>query len=162
MHYNISTLRRHERSLSEEEARKILHHGLYGILSMQHSSGGGYGIPLHYAWDGGESIFFHAAPEGEKLRCVAQEPNVSFCVVSESRVLPQHFSTAYRSIILQGNISRVEEEETKMQALRLLLQKYTPKEMERGLHYAAQAVDKTCILQLNIRSWSGKHGFEVP
>lgn len=161
MHYNTNNLRRHERALPEAAAKEVLSHGAFGILSMQHYAGGGYGIPLHYAWNGADKIYFHVAPTGEKLRHLTHSPDVSFCIVGEECVLPEHFSTAYRSIILQGRIQQIEDKKEKIKALHMLLQKYTPNNMERGKHYAAHAVEQTLILQLSICSWCGKHGFEV-
>lgn len=162
MLYNTNNLRRHERTLPETTAKEVLTRSTYGILSMQHYAGRGYGIPLHYVWDGADKIYFHVATTGEKLRHLTHSPDVSFCVVGEERVLPEHFSTAYRSIILQGSILQIKDKKEKIKALHMLLQKYTPQNMERGKHYTAHAVEKTLILQLSICSWCGKHGFEVP
>ena len=159
MKYTPQSLRRNERALPEEDARKLLTHGIYGILSLCSPDGGAYGIPLHFAWDGEDKIYFHAAPEGRKLDCIRHASKVSFCIVGESTVQARHFSTSYRSAILEGKASIVQSPDIKKKALHMLLAKYTPAEMKSGQQYAERALNQTLIIQLTINTWCGKHGF---
>lgn len=162
MQYLPQSLRRTERALPEEAARELLAHGIYGVLSLCTPDGAAYGIPLHFAWDGGERLYFHAATEGKKLDCLQHASKVSFCIVGECSVQAQHFSTSYRSVLLEGEAGIVETPEEKKKALHLLLAKYTPGEMEAGLQYAERALHKTQIIRLTINAWCGKHGFKTP
>ncbi len=78
-YYNNQNIRRQDRLLEESRAEELLKSGEYGILSMVTPEGEGYGIPLNYVWDEDlNSIYIHCAPEGKKLKCIAQNPNVSF------------------------------------------------------------------------------------
>ncbi|MBR5523549.1 MAG: pyridoxamine 5'-phosphate oxidase family protein [Akkermansia sp.] len=162
MLYTPQSLRRGERGLTEESARELMARGLYGILSLRTPDGGAYGVPLHFAWDGADKLYFHAATQGKKLDCIGQAPRVSFCIVGECSVQARYFSTSYRSVIIDGDASLVETTEMKKKALHLLLAKYTPGHMEAGLQYAERALDKTHIIQLHISNWCGKHGFKAP
>lgn len=159
MKYTPQSLRRNERALAEEDARELLTHGIYGILSLRSPDGGAYGIPLHFVWDGEDKLYFHAAPEGRKLDCLQYVSKVSFCIVGESAVQARHFSTSYRSAILEGNANIVKSPDIKKQALHMLLAKYTPAETEPGQKYAERALNQTLIIQLTINTWCGKHGF---
>lgn len=154
--YDNSSIRRQDRLLPEEEAVRLLREGEYGILSMRSEEGGGYGLPLSYAWDGAGSIYIHCAPEGRKLRCLDLNPEVSFCVVGATRVLPSKFTTEYASIVLHCHARRGLPAEERMKALELFLDKYSPDDKTVGMKYAAGSFHRTEIIRLDISEASGK------
>lgn len=156
MQYNTYNVRRQDRLLNEAEATTLLQTGEYGVLSMQAENGGGYGIPINYAWDGQHSIYLHCALEGQKLGCIAECNKVSFCVVGKINVISNKFTTGYESIILSciANIGLSNEE--RMKAFELILDKYSPTDKEAGMKYAEKSFEKTEIIRLEICEWSGK------
>lgn len=154
--YDNAAVRRRDRLLEAGEAEALLRQGEYGVLSMQAEEGGGYGLPVSYVWDGGTVIYLHCAPEGRKLRCLERCPEVSFCVVGATHVVPRKFTTAYRSIVLRCRASRGLSEQERWRAIDLLLEKYAPAERETGLTYAAKSFPRTEILRLEILGASGK------
>jgi len=156
MKYTNESVRRQDRLLNEETARSILKQGEYGVLSMQTENCGAYGIPISYAWDEKHSIYAHCAHEGRKLRCIDLCNKVSFCVVGKTTVLPSKFSTEYESIVLCCSAHRGLPADERMKALMLLLEKYSPNDMEKGKKYAENSVEKTEIIRLDIIEWSGK------
>lgn len=156
MNYSTDAVRRQDRLLNEEEARKLLQEGEYGVLSMQTLEGGAYGMPVNYAWDGHSYLYLHCAPEGHKLRCIARNERVSFCVVGRTRVIPDKFTTDYESIVLSCIAQLVTDDEERMKALELLLDKYSPDDKTAGMKYARQSFSRTAIIRLDINQWSGK------
>ena len=154
--FDNAAVRRQDRLLAEEAACELLRRGEYGVLSMQAEAGGGYGLPLSYVWDGDARIYVHCAPEGRKLRCLDRCPEVSFCVVGRTKVAPSKFTTAYESIVLRCHAVRGLEAGERMEALRLLLKKYAPEDLEVGMKYAEKSFYRTEILRLEIVSVSGK------
>ncbi len=156
MEFRNTDVRRRDRLLEEAEALSLLKNGEYGVLSMQGDTGGGYGVPLSYAWDGGSSIYIHCAPEGRKLKCIALCDRVSFCVVGKTRVSPTGFTTAYESIVLSGTARTGLDEDERRQALVLILRKYTPDDMAKGMEYIEKSFQRTEIMRIDIVSWSGK------
>lgn len=123
---------------------------------MQALPGGGYGVPLHFVWDGAESIYLHCAPEGYKLDCLAADPRACLVITGENHLLPEAFSTAYESLLLHGEVSLVSDEEQKNAALRAFLAKYIPHPGERGEHFLQHAAPRTVVLQFRILAASGK------
>ena len=117
--------------------------------------GEGYGVPLSYAL-AGDSLYFHAATEGRKLDCLRLHPRASFCVVGDTQILPEKFSTCYESVIAEGEVTEIEGEE-KLEALRALVAKYAPAFKAEGEAYLARAAGKTVLLRMKIRTLSGKH-----
>ncbi len=156
MIYTNSEIRRQDRLFDEISAHSLLQSGEYGVLSLSCEEHGVYGIPISYAWDGEKTIYLHCAHEGKKLRCMDKNPRVSFCVVGRTQVISDKFTTEYESIILECEAARNLSPETRMKALSLLLQKYSPNDMETGLKYAESSFDRTEIIRLEINKWSGK------
>lgn len=156
MNYNNTTIRRQDRLLTEELANKLLQSGEYGVLSMVDDNENPYGIPINYVWDGQQSIYLHCAPEGRKLNCLKTNSRVSFCIVGKTNILPEKFSTEYESIVLECTSYIGLSSEERMNALMLLIEKYSPNLKEKGMKYAEGSFGRTEIIRLDISDWSGK------
>lgn len=156
MKFDHTTIRRQDRLLSEEESMTLLRNGEYGYLSMISENDKPYGIPISYVWNEDDYIYLHCAPEGNKLRAIAKNINVSFCVVGHTRVLPSSFSTEYQSIVLKGTIDLVSDDAECMKAFELLLDKYSPDDKVTGMKYAEKSLHQTRVLRVTIDEWSGK------
>lgn len=156
MNYDNSSVRRRDRQLDEPAARRLLKKAEYGVLCMQALHGGGYGVPLHFVWDGADGVYLHCAREGYKLECLAAEPRACLVITGKNRILPEAFSTAYESLLLHGEVSAVIDEEERHAALHSFLEKYVPESGERGQTFLHHAAARTMVLQFRILSASGK------
>lgn len=156
MIYDNRNVRRQDRLLPEERAFQLLKQGEHGVLSMVDTEGKPYGIPVNYVWNGEEAIYIHCAPEGKKLRCLHQSPFASLCIVGHTNVIPDKFTTNYESIILSCRAETGLEAEERMEALHLLIDKYSPQFKEVGATYAKGSFHRTEIVKLSIISFSGK------
>lgn len=156
MNYTNETIRRQDRLLPQTEALELLLTGEYGVLSMVDTDGDGYGIPLSYAWDSGQYIYFHCAPQGLKLDNLTANKGVSFCVIGHTKVVPDKFTTQYESIIIKGSVVLTLSDDEKLKALELILDKYSPNDKESGLKYTEKSLHRTAIIRLYIDSISGK------
>lgn len=151
------SIRRQDRVMNEEDARELLRTGEYGFLAMQAEEGGGYGLPLTYAWDAERhAVYIHCAPEGRKLRCLAAEPRVSFCIVGRTHVLPEKFTTEYQSVLLFGTATAELDAAERMHALDLILHKYCPHLLDIGKKFAAGSFHRTRVIRLDVSAWSAK------
>ena len=156
MKYTTQHIRRQDRLLEEDNAVRLLRNGEFGILSLLAEGNVPYGIPINFVWDGKSSIYIHCAPEGKKLQCLEICPQVSFCVVGKTKVISNKFTTGYESIVLQGKAYTGLSTEERMQALTLLLDKYSPEDKVIGLKYAEKSFHRTEIIRIDIEEWSGK------
>ena len=111
--YDNSTVRRRDRLLEQNRALELLMTGEYGFLALGGESG--YGIPINFVLSG-ESIYFHCAPEGEKLRRIARSDQACFCVVGHTAPQPAKFTTEYESVLVFGPIDLVENNNERMRA----------------------------------------------
>ena len=132
MKYINDTVRRQDRLLDEARSRELLETAEYGVLSMVDDDGQAYGIPVNFVWDGEDKIYIHCAPEGRKLRAIANHPKVSLCVVGRTHLLPKNFTTEYESVIVFGEARTGLPEEERMHALHLLIDEHSPDDKERG------------------------------
>ena len=157
MEYYNGSVRRQDRLLEENRAYELLRKEAYGILSMVDSvEEEAYGIPISFVWDGKETIYLHCAPQGRKLQCIKKKPSVSFCIVGRTHVISNKFTTEYESLVIKAYACVGLAEEERKYALRLLLQKYAPGDLETGLKYAEKSFHRTEIIKLSIRTFSGK------
>lgn len=159
MEYNNNDVRRQDRLFSEDEARVLLRNGEYGVLSMVDGNGDetvAYGVPVSYVWDGDDALYVHCAKEGRKLRCLSGNERVSFCVVGQTRVIPDKFTTAYQSIVLECRAATGLADDERRRALRMILDKYSREYAEIGSKYAERSFPRTEVIRLTIGKWSGK------
>jgi len=156
MLYSNDSIRRQDRILEEASAVALLKSGEYGVLSMVDKDSVAYGIPINYAWNSKESIYLHCALEGQKLQNMDLNNRVSFCVVGKTNVISNQFTTEYESIILECEASRNLSKDERMNALSLILDKYSPQDKVVGMKYAEKSFARTEIIKLEIKKWTGK------
>ena len=147
-------MRRKDRELDTTEAIEILKNCQYGILSTIGENGYAYGVPLSYIYMN-DAIYFHSALEGYKLDSLLNNNRVSFCVVGQTFILPDKFTTNYESVIVFGRAIEVLDNE-KESAFLEILNKYSPDYIEKGKSYIASASTNTKVIKISIEHISGK------
>lgn len=151
-------MRRKKQQLSNEETEEILRRGSHGVLALLGNEGWPYALPISYVYDEGR-LYFHCAAAGHKLEAIAREPRASLCVVDMDEVIPELFTTAYRSAIAFGRLRVLEDREEIVRALEALCGKYSP-----GLDTAEEIekhLNNVCVLEMNVEHMSGKEGLEL-
>mgnify|MGYP000084447500 FL=1 len=139
MNYTNEQIRRQDRLLEKEKAISLLKNGEYGVLSMQDEENGAYGVPINYVWNKKNSIYIHCAPEGRKLHCIKRCNTVSFCIIGKTHIISNQFTTEYESIILKCRAYIGLNEEERINALHLLIEKYSPNDKVIGNQYAQKS-----------------------
>lgn len=147
-------MRRSEREISIEGVNGILEVGEYGVLATVGENGYPYATPVSYVYYN-KSLYFHSALEGSKLDNIKYNEKVSFCVVGKTKVLQGKFSTEYESVIVFGKAFEAKGEEKK-EALIAIAEKYSPDFKVEGLQYIDRAIDKTCVIRIEIERVTGK------
>ena len=148
-------MRRSDRKLDEAQTMEILQRGEYGVLCLMDPAGLPYGVPLNYALLDG-NVYVHAATEGKKLQCIANNPRICFTVVGQTEVLPDKFSTRYESVMVFGAASLLEPSTEKDEALLALIRKYSTAHIEAGIAYINNAKDKTAVIRIIPSEMTGK------
>lgn len=152
-------MRRMKQALSQEECEQVLHHATSGVLSLISPDGYPYGVPLSYALVDGV-IVFHGALEGQKIDCIRHDNSASFCVIDADDVIPEKYTTAYRSVIVKGRIAIVTDEKQKHDLCIELAKRFYPDESAAEAEYA-QFASRLCMMVLTPEVITGKMGLEV-
>ena len=152
-------MRRYRQLLSEQSTKEILYSATNGILSLLDPDEEPYGVPLSYVYDGDRCIYFHSAVDGHKIECITTDNRCSFCVVSQDMILPEKFTTCFRSVIVKGTVNIVTDHDEMIKGLLLLCEKYSP-----GVDSddeISQCISRVAVLRLDIDSMTGKEAIEL-
>ena len=152
-------MRRAKQRLPLEESLAILEKGSSGVLALWDGEEP-YAVPLSYVFSGGK-LYFHCARAGRKLEAAKVCPKASFCVVEADKVIPEKYTTAYRSVIVSGPLRILEDEAEMVPALRLLAEKYNPGHSEDTEKEISAWISHMFMLDLRADEISGKQGKEL-
>ena len=150
----MKNIRRKDREISLQETVEIIDAAEYGVLSTVDNDGQPYGVPVNYVHKD-NAIYFHCAVNGQKNDNIAQNAKVSFCVVGNTKVLPESFGTLYESAVAFGTAGEVHDAE-RHRALVWLLEKYCSDFMKSGLQYIDSKDKITKVFKIEISHISGK------
>jgi nitroimidazol reductase NimA-like FMN-containing flavoprotein (pyridoxamine 5'-phosphate oxidase superfamily) len=148
-------MRRKDREITQDEAAKILMKGEYGILATIGDNEMPYAVPLSYAY-ADNCIYFHCATEGHKLDNIKANPKISFCVVGDTKVIPEKFGTAFESVIVFGKAEIIQDKAEKTKGLRALVEKYSPEFKVQGEAYINSDFALTKVVKIEIEHITGK------
>lgn len=152
------TMRRFKQQLSAEEVERLLQTGKYCVMAVSGDDDYPYAVPLNYVYDG-TSIYIHSAAQGHKIDALKRNPKCSLCIVDKDDVVPEEFTSYFRSVIAFGTAHFVESTDEKIAALRLLGDKYsTGIDSEAEI---ARFIRSVCIVRIDIDSVTGKEAIEL-
>lgn len=156
-------MRRKNQALSLEENIEILERGTSGVLAVIGDNDYPYAVPLSFLYDKDNSkIYFHSAKSGHKIDAVKRNCKVSFCVIDKDDIVPEKYTTYFKSVIIFGEIRILEDECEKRSAIEKLAIKYAPDDNEKNRnHYIDKEYDALCMLELKIEHMTGKSAIEL-
>ena len=102
-------MRRKKQQLPQEICADILYQGTSGVLALYGDGGYPYAVPISYVYDG-EKVYFHCAKYGHKLDAIKREPKASFCVIDQDQIIPEEYTTYFRSVIVFGTMRIINDE----------------------------------------------------
>lgn len=154
-------MRRKKQVLSQKEVEDILHKGTSGVLALLGDNDYPYAVPISYVYDDGK-VYFHSAKSGHKIDAVQRTAKASFCVIDEDLVVPEEYTTYFRSVIAFGRIRIVEDDSEKRAAIEKLAIKYAPEDTAANRDYAISREWKPlCMLEMTIDHVTGKEAIEL-
>ena len=130
-------LRRKKQVLSAEENAKILKNGTSGVLALAGDNDYPYAVPISYVYDG-EKLYFHCARSGHKMDAIKRNPKASFCVIDQDLVVPEEYTSYFRSVIVFGTMRILEQDMEKRAAIEKLALKYAPDDTQENRHKAIE------------------------
>lgn len=154
-------MRRKKQLLTLEESTAVLMRGTSGVLAVLGDDGYPYAVPISYAYYG-THIYFHCAKAGHKLDAIKRNNKASFCVIDKDEVIPEEYTSYFRSVIAFGTIRIMENEQEKRDAIEKLALKYAPDDIAG---HRKAAIDREwgplCMLEMTIEHLTGKEAIEL-
>lgn len=154
-------LRRKKQALSKENCAAVLNRGTSGVLALVGDDDYPYAVPISYVYDG-EKLYFHCAKSGHKLDAIRRNPKASFCVIDQDQIVPEEYTTYFRSVIVFGKIRILKDDGEKRSAIEKLALKYAP---DNTMESRQEAIEKEwnplCTLEMVPEHISGKEAIEL-
>lgn len=147
-------MRKASRQKPAEWALEVLDKAPYTVISMVRPDGTPYAVPVNMARKDEKTFYFHCADEGEKIDCLKHNPTVSLLAVS--RCTPHfeedknNFTEYYNSAIALGKADFVTDREEKIEALRMICERFLPKYMTHFDEAIARSLDRTTIIRITL------------
>lgn len=154
-------MRRSKQVMSFEDSAAVLERNTAGVLAVSGDDGYPYAVPLSYVYTDGR-IYFHCAKQGHKLDAIARCEKVSFCVIDQDQVVPEEFTTYFRSVIAFGKARVLDDPAEKRAALEALGKRYSPDESPEALAKEVEGSFKqVTMVEITIDHLSGKEAKEL-
>lgn len=150
----FTEMRRKDRAMAEEDTKALLETAQVGILSTVNKDNTPYGVPMNFVYTH-EGIYLHCATAGQKLDNI-QNNSVCFTVFDGVELLAASFATKYKSAIVFGKITVVEDDAEKRKGLISFVNKYSPDYYEAGLQYIDKAIERAVVLKIEVAKMTGK------
>jgi nitroimidazol reductase NimA-like FMN-containing flavoprotein (pyridoxamine 5'-phosphate oxidase superfamily) len=125
-----------------------------------------YSVPMNFGYivdaDNKLSIYLHGAKEGRKHTMLEQNPKISFSGVAFEKIVgdtdAQKYTTHYQSIIGEGKISIISDNDEKVKGLDLLMKHCGFKGQPS---YPPQALEAVRVLKIEVEMITGKQNPKI-
>ena len=106
-----------------------------------------------------KALFVHCATEGRKLDLLRDDPRVGFTLAAGVQVVPEQFTTLYRSVSGWGEASLVEDPLERQRVFADFAAKYRA----ACPHPVPEAMSqRIAVLRIAVKSMTGKHSRRKP
>ena len=119
-----------------------------------------YIVPMNFGSqyiDGKLILYFHGAKEGRKLDIIAKNPFACFEADCSHKLIEGseawHYTMEYESVIGNGKVVLCTEKSEKIEALKLLMQKYAK---GKDFNFPDHIIEKITVFKLEVSEFTGK------
>lgn len=153
-------MRRTRQLLSIEETVKIFEHGTSGVLALSGDDDYPYAVPMSYFYADGK-LYFHSAKTGHKIDAIRRGSKASFCVIEQDEIIPEKYTTYYRSAIAFGKVRILEDDAEIRGAICQLAGKYRPGHEADRMGEIEKELPALCMFVLEVESMTAKEAIEL-
>jgi nitroimidazol reductase NimA-like FMN-containing flavoprotein (pyridoxamine 5'-phosphate oxidase superfamily) len=155
-------LRRTDRELTDAgDLTQILRGGRFATIALCHD-GEPYLVTLSYGYDAErEALYFHVAKSGRKLDAIAADARACATVIVDEGYEQGACKHHYRSVVMTGSMSVVQDADEKRHGLRVLvdhLEDDPAPVWERNALDGDEALGRVVVVRLDIEALTGKLG----
>ncbi|MCQ2606320.1 MAG: pyridoxamine 5'-phosphate oxidase family protein [Bacteroidales bacterium] len=147
-------MRKESRAMDSQWALEVMRKAPYITISFTRPDGSAYGLPLSLAAKDDNTWYFHCALEGDKLDAIQSHPNV--CLSAVTRCTPTvgpkdgSFTLQYKSAIAFGKAEIVTDDNEKIEALRLVCERFLPNHMDAFQASIARSLGRTAVVRITL------------
>jgi len=153
-------MRRKKQSLPETDAVAMLESCTSGVLAVHGDDDYPYAVPLSYAYEDG-TLYFHAATKGHKLDAIERSDKASFCVIAADDIVPEKFTTYFRSAVAFGKARVVTDDDERRHGLMLLAAKYSPDYVDKAPAEIDGDWKRVVVIALDVEHLTAKASIEL-
>ena len=153
-------MRRFRQQLSKTECESVLAGVTAGTLALLGDNGYPYAVPLSHVYDDGK-LYFHSALTGHKVDTIRNCDKASFCVIAADDVHPSELTTYFKSVIVFGRISIVDDDAERRYASSLLGERFNPGDSEGLQKEMDRFFANMLVFRLDIDHMTGKEAIEL-
>lgn len=148
-------MRRTKQLMENSQVEEILQRNTSGTLALLGDDGYPYAVPLSYVYHDGK-LYFHSASNGHKIDAVKQYPKASFCIIDQDEIVPEKYTTHYRSVIAFGKVRLLEDQEEMRKIATALAMKYSSDYAEGIPAEIDDYMSRLAIIEMTIEHLTGK------
>ena len=147
-------MRKESRAMDAKWALDVMHKAPYITVSMTDENGQAYGLPLTLASADDSHWYFHCALEGKKLDAIRKNPNV--CLSAVTKCAPTigpndgSFTLQYQSAVAFGKAEIVENDAEKIEALRIICERFLPNHMDAFQASIERSLSRTAVVRITL------------
>ncbi len=147
-------MRRIDHQKDAQWALEVFDKAPFITMSMTRPDGSPYGVPLNIVRKDDTRFYFHCAFEGEKIDCLKHNPVVSLSAVSRCtpkyEEMKNNFTEYFNSAIAIGKAEVVEDDSEKIEALRLICERFLPNYMEHFEQAISRSLERTKVVRITL------------
>lgn len=148
-------MRRTDRERDKEFALDVIDHCDMGVVAVSTGSDVPYCLPLSLVRKD-DMLYFHCARQGKKIDLLKRNPWVSITFVGQNEPAQDEFTTYYKSAMVTGCAFEIMEPEEKIEALRLLSQRFNPGNMDQFDAAIERSLRVTSVWSIRMESITAK------
>jgi len=148
-------MRRKDREKDGAFAFEVIRDCEYATLATVNKNGTPYCIPVSPVVIK-DSIYFHCAPEGQKLDNITENGSVCISAVRYTRLVPERFTTEYESAVATGKCRIIADEAEKLMVFQALRDKYAESNAAGFDSELTKSMNKTYICGITVEQITGK------
>ncbi len=154
-----SPLRRGDRAVTDEDGLRYILAACKVCRIATQDEEGLYIVPVNYGYhyeNGALTLFFHSAKDGRKVRAFAANADVAFEMDCEHQLVTGDtackYGSAYKSIIGNGIVRRLDDPTERKEALMALMRHQTGQEFT----FTDRMTESVAVYALTAQRFSGK------
>lgn len=154
-------MRRIKQQLNNDDSIKVIKNNTYGVLAVLGDYGYPYTIPLNYVYFENK-LYLHSAKKGHKIDAILKNQKVSFCIVDKDDVVPEEYTTYFRSVIIFGKARIITDEKEFRSSIELLGNHFNPTATSERLETVINnSFNNLCMISIDIEHITGKEANEL-